>query len=143
MSKINELLKRIEDLNNKLEEESRKSLKRKYLLHDEIEELKNERFKAGHKGDVSSVEKINSQIKKLTMESNSDVSMEYKSQIKSCKLKITQIINDYYKKGIFFEEILDIENVSQDILKEWPDSTNFGQYTGYLFVDAISHNGNY
>lgn len=143
MTRINKLLEKIEDLKKKIDEESMKSLKRKYMLQEEIEKLEEERFKAGHKGDVSSVERINIQIKKLTQESNSDNTLEYKSEIKTCKLKITKLINDYYGKGIFFEEILNIEEVPQDTREDWLKSTGFGQYTGYLFVDAISHEGNY
>jgi len=69
--------------------------------------------------------------------------LEYKNEIKSFKNKIIQLINDYYKKEIFLEEILNIENVPHDTREKWLKSTDFGQYTGYLFVDAISHEGNY
>ena len=135
---INELLKQIDDLNKKIEIESRKSLKRKLMIQDEIKELENERSKAGFRGDSLTVEKYNIEIKKLNHQISQTPVLSLESQIKSCKQKITNIIINYYKKGKRIDEILEIEEVPQNIRDEWINSSNFGKDTGYLFVNPVN-----
>ena len=103
---INELLKQIDDLNKKIEIESRKSLKRKLMIQDEIKELENERSKAGFRGDSLTVEKYNIEIKKLNHQISQTPVLSLESQIKSCKQKITNIIINYYKKGKRWKKLL-------------------------------------
>ena len=92
---INELLKQIDDLNKKIEIESRKALKRKLMIQDEIKELENERSKAGFRGDGLTVEKYNIEIKKLNHQISQTPVLSLESQIKACKQKITSIIIKY------------------------------------------------
>lgn len=139
---INELLNQIDDLNKKRELESRKALKRKFRIQDEIKELENERSKAGFRGDSLSVEKYNIEIKKLNSQISQNPVLSLESQIKSCKQKITNIIINYYKKGKEINEILEIEDVPQNIRDEWINASNFGKNTGYLFVNLINKNEN-
>ena len=135
---INELLKQIDDLNKKIEIESRKDLKRKLMIQDEIKELENERSKAGFRGDGLTVEKYNIEIKKLNHQISQTPVLSLESQIKACKQKITSIIINYYKKGKRIDEILEIEGVPQNIRDEWINSSNFGKDTGYLFVNPTN-----
>ena len=135
---INELLKQIEKKKKKIEIESRKDLKRKLMIQDEIKELENERSKAGFRGDSLTVEKYNIEIKKLNHQISQTPVLSLESQIKSCKQKITNIIINYYKKGKRIDEILEIEEVPQNIRDEWINSSNFGKDTGYLFVNPVN-----
>ena len=137
MSTINELYLQIEDLNKKIEDESRKRLKRKLVIKDEIKKLEEEKRRSGLHGDFQSVQKFNTQIKRLQHESTGENIYEYESEIKATKHKILNIILDYYEKGQNIEDILKIEDVPQDIQDEWLNKCNFGKTTGFLFVDEI------
>lgn len=97
---IIELLIKIDELNEKIKVKSRKALKQKLLIQDEIKNLKEERFKAGFRGDVLSVENYNTEIKKLNQKINTENVHPLKSEIKAHQKKITQIIIDYYKDGL-------------------------------------------
>ena len=135
--KINDLLIKIDKLNEEIDKEHQKALKRKLIIADEIKNLEDERKKAGFKGDFFSVEKYNLEIKRLNQKMNENHSYKLKQEINSLKIEITNIIIDYYKSGKSIIEIFEIENVSQDIQNKWIKSSNFGKFTGYLFVDFI------
>ena len=119
MSTINELCLQIEDLNKKIEDESRKRLKRKLLIEEEIEKLEEEKRRSGLHGDFQSVQKFNTQIKRLKHESAGGNVYEYESEIKVLKHELLDIIVDYYKKGHDIEDIFKIEDVSSNIQESW------------------------
>ena len=47
------------------------------------------------------------------------------------------IIVDYYKKGYTIEDIIKFENLNQDIINNWFEVIDFGENSGYLFVEFI------
>ena len=119
MSKINELFNRIDELNKK------------------IEELEEEKRHAGFHSDPATVQQCLSKIKILEAEKSTDYVLKYGLDIKSCKKEIVDIIVDYYKKGNTIEDIIRIENISSEISNKWLSLSNFGEETGFLFVDPI------
>lgn len=137
MSTINELLAEIEALNKKNKEESRKRLKRKLQIDDEINRLEEEKRRAGLRYDSSSVVVFNSQIKMLEQEKSHDYDFEYEEKIKRIKEKISNLIVDYYKEGYVIDDIFLKENIPENIQKEWLDLGDFGKNTGYLFVESL------
>lgn len=143
MSTINELCLQIEDLNKKIEDESRKRLKRKLVIKDEIKKLEEEKRRSGLHGDFQSVQKFNTQIKRLQHESAGGNVYEYESEIKVLKHDLLDIIVDYYKKGHDIEDIFKIEDVSSNIQESWLNKCNFGKNTGYLFIDEIENDEEY
>ena len=134
---INELIEKIDNLNKQIENEPKNSKKRKYEIEFEIEKLKREKDRAGFHNDFFSVEKYKSQIKQLEKEKKSGFVLKFKSEIKNCQNQIVDIILDYYKKGIYIDDIIKLENIPSDISEKWLKLSNFGKNTGYLFVDDI------
>ena len=143
MSTVNELCFKIDDLNKKLEEEPRKIRKRKLIIKDKIRILEEEKKRSGLRGDTLSVQKFNTQIKKLKYESVGGKRDEYKSEIKVLKYELLNLIVEYHEKGHDIEDIFQIENVSQYIQDEWLNKCNFGKTTGFLFVDEINDENEY
>lgn len=137
MSKINDLYDEIDDLNKKMEAESFNHQKRKYIIDDQIEQLEEEKKRAGFNKDPLSVQKFHSQILQLKEDRNRDYLEEFKLRINDCQKQISDMIFDYYKKGILIDEIFEIEDVSKSIQNELMKSSNFGKNTGYLFVDEL------
>lgn len=143
MSTINELYLQIEELNKKIEDESQKRLKRKLMIEDEIKNLEEEKRRSGLHGDFQSVQKFNTQIKRLQHESAGGNVYEYESEIKVLKQKILNLILNYYENGNNIDDIFKIENVSTNIQDMWLNKCNFGKNTGFLFVDEIENDEEY
>ena len=139
MSTINELYLQIEDLKKKIKEEPRKRLKRKLMIEDQIKQLEEEKRRSGLHGYFASVQKFNTQIKKLQNESAGGQVYEYESEIKVSRHKLLDLIVDYYTNGHDIEDIFQIEDVSQNIQDELLNNCNFGKTTGFLFVDEIDN----
>lgn len=140
MSKINELYAEIDDWNNKIENEHRNFLKRKILNKKKIDELEDEKRRAGFHHDPLRVQQCNSQILQLKHDMKADYVYEFKSKIKICKIKIYDLIVEYYKNGHMIDEIIEIENIPKSITDEWFKLSNFGKNTGYLFIDELKDN---
>lgn len=138
MTKINELYSKIDEINQKIEEEPAKVRKRKLLLDIEIEELEDEKRHAGLKGHFSYVQQLNFKIDTLKQEKVVDNITELEHELKNCKKEIINIIIDYYKNGKTIEEIIEIENISEEISKNWLNFSNLGNETGYIFIYEIS-----
>lgn len=141
MTKINALYSKIDEIHQKIEEEPAKVRKRKLLLDDEIEELEDEKKHAGLKGDFSYVQQLKFKIDSLKQEKVVDNVPELKYELNSCKNEIIKIIIDYYKKGKTIDEIIKIENISEEISNDWLNFSNLGNETGYIFIYEINDDG--
>lgn len=137
MITINELCNQIDELNKKIEEEEKNSLKRKVIRKQKIKELKEEKTRAGFHNDPLWVQQCNSQIKQLEHDLKRDYIYEFKSQIEMCKRKISDLIIEYYQNGLIIEDIFKKEDIPQNIQKKWLELSDFGKGTGYLFIDEI------
>lgn len=134
---INELMDEIDSLNEQIENEPVNSIKRKYQIDFEIDELKKERDHAGFHYDSLSVQKCNLRIEQLEKEKTVGSVPKFKSEIEIRQKQIVNIIMEYYKDGIFIEDIIKLESIPPSISENWFDLSNFGNDSGYLFVDAI------
>ena len=137
MSKINEMLNKIDELNNQIEEEPKNSSRRKLKIDIQIDELEEEKRHAGFHSDPATVQQCVSKIKMLQAEKSIDYVAKYESEIEYCKKEIVNVIKDYYKKGKDIHEIIKIENIPQSVSNNWLSLSNFGENSGYLFVDFI------
>lgn len=137
MSKINEILNRIDKLNKLIEEEPKNSSMRKMKIDIQIDELEEEKRHAGFHNDPATVQQCVSKIKMLQSEKSVDYVYKFKSEIESCKKELVNVIMDYYKKGNDIHDIIEMENISQSVYQNWLDLTDFGEKTGYLFVEEI------
>ena len=140
MSQINPLLNQIAELNNKIEDEKSISTKRNLQIESDIRKLEDEKKRAGFKCDFATVDKCNRKIDSLLEDKNFDYKKQYKSDIENCKKEIIYIILDYYKKGIYIEDIIKLENISENISSKWLEISDFGEYTGFLFVEEKGNN---
>jgi len=137
MSKINEMLNRIDELNNQIEEEPKISSRRKLKIDIQIDELEEEKRHAGFHSDPATVQQCVSKIKMLQAEKSIDYVAKYKSEIEYCKKEIVNVIIEYYKKGNDIHDIIKLENIPQSVSNNWLSLSNFGENSGYLFVDFI------
>ena len=126
MSMINALLDEIDELNNKKVTEKTK-------IKSRIRELEEDKKRAGFRGDRSSVLKITRQIKNLQNESGH----RFDYEIKNCERKINEIIVDYYENNFTINDIFLEENIPKNIQEEWLEKSDFGENTGYLYVEKI------
>ena len=146
MSKINEMLNKIDELNKQIEDEPKNSSRRKLKIDIQIDELEEEKRHAGFHSDPATVQQCVSKIKMLQAEKSIDYVAKYESEIEYCKKEIVNVIKDYYKKGNDIHEIIKIENIPQSVSNNWLSLSNFGENSGYLFVDFIDgekHKWNY
>ena len=134
MSQINDLLNKIEELYDKIDEEKINNSKRKIQIDYKIKELEKEKKHAGLKNDFASVDKYISQIARLREEKNFNHIEQYNKDIKAFKKELVYIILDYYQKGIYIQDIIKLENISQNITSKWLNISDFGNNTGFLFV---------
>lgn len=126
MSMINALLDEIDDLTNKKVAEKTKNKSR-------IRELEEDKKRAGFRGDRHSVIKITRQIENLKNENYELFDFE----IRNCEKKIDEIIVDYYENNFTISDIFFEENIPKNIQEKWLEKSNFGEDTGYLYVDEI------
>lgn len=137
MSEITELCNELKELQKKIKEEPRKRRVRNAQIDYEIRELENDRTRYGNKFDFQSVEKINLQINELKRERSIGKSNILKEDLKIHQnLLIDEIVN-CYKNGYTIEDIIENEEISQDILDEWFEFSDFGKDSGYLFVGYL------
>ena len=134
---INELIDKIDNLNKQIENEPKNSKKRKYEIESKIEKIKMEKNHAGFRNDFSLVKKYKSQIEQLEKEKKLGFVLKFKSEIKNCQNQIVDIILDYYKNGIYIDDIIKLEDIHSNTSERWLNLSNFGKNTGYLFIDNI------
>lgn len=138
MSKINELLNKIDELINEKDEKKENILKKKSENKARLRELEEEKRRVGLRGDRSSVLKITRQIQRLKDEIDNIYEHEFDLEIKRCIEKINEIIIDYYENNFTINDIFLKENVPKNIQEEWLKKSNFGVNTGILYVDKIN-----
>ena len=138
MPNINDLYEEISNLNTQIEEWSNNSSRQQFKIKFKIDELKIKKEDARSHLDFLSEKKFQSEIDKLEKDLNGDIVLNYKLQIDNCKKQIVEIIFEYYKNGITIEDIITLENIPPEISKNWLNFSNFGDNTGYLFIDEIN-----
>lgn len=135
MAKIHELLDEIDDLNKKIEDEDKNLSIRKSERNSRIRELEESKKRAAHHKDPLSVQKFETQIRRLKNQSNSSNKEKFLLEIKACQREISYNITEYYKNNHTINDIFEIENTPKDIQEKLLMESNFGLNTGYLFVD--------